>query len=59
MNELKIETAENGFVVYESSPSQIIGKQWAFESSSSLAIFIKEWGDGNTKVSDGTVGGPG
>jgi len=42
---LKIEIAENGFIIIEER-SAVVDKQWAFESPQSLADFIKKWGDG-------------
>ena len=46
MGDLRIEIAENGFVVYEDNGlSGSKGKIWAFESPTSLAKFIKEWGE--------------
>lgn len=53
MNALNIETAENGFVVYENDSLRqgVIGKKWAFESAVTLAEFVKNWGEGNTKTS--------
>jgi len=47
---LKIDTAENGFVVQENSHPHEIGKQWAFESAETLADFIHDWGVSNTKA---------
>lgn len=42
---LRIEEAENGFIACENRHHGEIGKQNAFESASSLADFIKEWGE--------------
>jgi len=50
--DLIIDVAENGFIVRENK-REYIGKIWAFESAESLAGFIREWGDGNTKVKVG------
>lgn len=52
MDSLKVETAENGFVVYEgdSRERDMIGKTWAFESAQTLADFMQQWGKGNTKT---------
>jgi hypothetical protein len=48
---LKIDIAENGFVVYEQTIEHgVFGKQWAFESAKTLADFVSDWGHGNTKV---------
>jgi hypothetical protein len=48
---LKIDIAENGFVVYEAHYDRgVIGKMWAFESAETLAKFVNIWGDKNTKV---------
>ena len=48
---LKIDIAENGFVVYEAHyDCGVMGKMWAFESAETLADFVQIWGDGNTKV---------
>lgn len=49
MSKLMIETAENGFIVYDNSQEHMRGRQWAFESAASLAKFIGEWGHNNTK----------
>jgi hypothetical protein len=56
MYELIVETAENGFVVYEGSRKEagVNRKRWAFETATSLSAFVETWGDGNTK----TVTGP-
>lgn len=45
--QLRIETAENGFVVYSGMKEEryAVGRQWAFETAGSLAKFIKEWGE--------------
>ena len=41
---LLIEAVENGFIVTEDNPPRgLINKRWAFEDSSSLALFTKEW----------------
>jgi len=48
MEDLVIETASNGFIVYEKPSQPICGKKWAFESAITLADFIREWGEGNT-----------
>jgi hypothetical protein len=48
--EIKIETVENGFVVYEYAAGSLCGKKWAFESATSLARFVLEWGECNTKT---------
>jgi len=45
MNDLRIEVAQNGFVVMEGNRSGLVGKVWAFESVYSLSKFILEWGD--------------
>ena len=48
---LKIDIAENGFVVYEAHYDRgVIGKMWAFETAESLASFVNDWGNGNAKV---------
>jgi hypothetical protein len=48
---LRIDVAENGFIVYEQNHSGgVIGKIWAFESAENLAEFVQIWGEGNTKV---------
>jgi hypothetical protein len=48
---LKIDVAENGFIIYEQNHNGgIIGKKWAFESAETLADFVQIWGDENTKV---------
>ena len=48
---LRIDVAENGFIVYEQNrDGGVIGKKWAFESAETLADFVQIWGDGNTKV---------
>ena len=46
MDELIIEVAENGFVIYEgrSNITGKAGKTWAFESPASLGDFIEKWG---------------
>ena len=45
MDTLKIETAENGFIVYEENSPHMVGKQWAFESAYTLSEFIRGWGE--------------
>ena len=52
MSQLKIETAENGFVVYEDAGMGLHGKKWAFESAQALSEFMLNWGQGMTKVQD-------
>ncbi|MFT6586069.1 MAG: hypothetical protein ACJAUY_000650 [Cognaticolwellia sp.] len=50
---LKVDVAENGFIVYEQSHDHArIGKQWAFEGAESLAYFIRDWGQGKTKTTN-------
>ncbi len=52
MNELRVEVAENGFVVFEAcvdSPG-MRGKTWVFETPGSLGEFMRDWGDRNTKI---------
>ena len=41
---LVINRVKNGFLVSENSPHMGIGLQWAFESSTALAQFMKNWG---------------
>ena len=54
--DLKIEVAENGFIVYEGNEDRaLIGKKWAFESSKTLSNFVYEWGVGNTKVNTNEI----
>lgn len=48
MNELIIETAENGFIVRQDNQNMPC-RQWAFETAESLSKFILEWGVGDTK----------
>lgn len=48
--ELRVVVAENGFIVYESAGECLMGKSWAFESPSSLAEFMKEWGEEKAKT---------
>lgn len=56
MDELKVEVAENGFVVYEGGGiSGGRGKPWAFETPDSLAKFMKEWGEEKDKSNIGKV----
>ena len=43
MEGLRIEVAENGFVVHEERGATV-GKMWAFETPLSLAAFIQKWG---------------
>lgn len=51
MEELRIITAENGFIVYEGNPAiGNVSKSWAFETAESLAEFIARWGRDNTKT---------
>lgn len=48
MSRLTIETTENGFIAYEDyAPAR--GKQWAFESVTTLTDFIHKWGEDNIK----------
>lgn len=43
-NKLLIEVVENGFIVTEDGPlNGYVNKRWAFEDSSSLALFAQEW----------------
>ena len=49
---LKIETAENGFIVYEENAPYKVGKQWAFESAYTLSEFIRGWGEKDLNGSD-------
>ena len=54
MKELRIEVVENGFVVMEIG--ERLGEaysKWAFESSETLAVFIKNWGRDNFRVEAG------
>ena len=44
MLNLRIETVENGFVIFEEAGMGRAGKMWSFESSEALAEFIKKWG---------------
>lgn len=45
MRNLVIETAENGFIIYEDNGrDMMVGKKWAFETAESLAGFVKDWG---------------
>ena len=53
MKMLRIEVAENGFIVSECSPHRAeMGKQYAFESADTLSSFIKKWGEGQEKSDD-------
>lgn len=43
--QLRIETTENGFMVYDHAGMQgVAGKIWCFNSPQKLAKFIKGWG---------------
>ena len=54
--DLKIDIAENGFVVYEAHFDKgVMGKMWAFENSETLADFVSDWGKGNTKVKTSAI----
>ena len=56
MNELKVQVAQNGFVVHEGEPhGHNMGKIWAFESPASLADFVKEWGEEKDRSNIGKV----
>jgi len=54
MDSLRIETAQNGFLVYEGDlrNTGMLGKTWAFETALSLADFILEWGRENSDSHD-------
>jgi len=41
---LRIETVENGFIVYEDAGQGMLGKKWAFETAKALSEFILTWG---------------
>ena len=43
---IKIERAEIGFVVFETSMAGQRGKMWAFETPESLALWIAAWAGG-------------
>lgn len=53
---LNVEVVENGFIASESLRDDFVGKKWAFESAESLARFVANWGNENSKVS-GAVSG--
>lgn len=57
MADLNIQVAENGFIAYEGAehPHMPPGKQYAFESAQSLAEFVHDWAEGNTKTSTETT----
>lgn len=44
MEHIRIDVAENGFVVCEEKNHATMGRQWAFETAASLAVFIEKWG---------------
>lgn len=46
MNSITIQEVENGFIVIEGGGDhgRCIGKQWAFETADSLAVFVAGWG---------------
>ena len=53
MDMLSVESVENGFVVYENRLEGELGKKWAFENALTLAHFIEDWGNGQTKTTGG------
>lgn len=55
MEELRVEVAENGFVVYEGAGQGMRGKCWAFETADSLAAYMKEWGEEQDRSNIGKV----
>jgi len=44
---IRIETVENGFVVYEDCGTGMMGKKWAFETAKALSEFVLSWGKNN------------
>ena len=52
MNELKVTSVENGFVVNEYSNHQMneMGTQWVFETPDALSRFMLGWGVDNRNI---------
>mgnify|MGYP003149300826 CR=1 FL=1 len=53
MNEdLKVIVVENGFIAYDFTGAQIgtKAKSFVFKDAVSLSVFIKDWGERNTKL---------